>query len=52
MSKNKRLYSRWHLITEKDKLIKQCKTVISMFSNVNYAIKSVADNAFLNSRDN
>ena len=46
------MYERWKVIMEKTKLVKQCKNIINNFSNINFAIKSVADNAFLESKDN
>ena len=52
MNKNKIMYTRWNLITEKEKLVRQCRLLSNVFSNINFAIKSVADNAFLNSKDN
>lgn len=46
------MYMRWNLITEKEKIVRQCKLVNDAFGRINWAIKSVADNAFLNSREN
>ena len=52
MSKKRKIYNRWLSITEKEKLVKQCKLLMSTFTSINFTIKSVADNAFLNSKDN
>ena len=52
MGGQKKMYGRWLGITERTRLMNECRLVSHIFSNVNYAIKSVADNAFLNSKDN
>ena len=45
------MYSRWMSITEKTKLLNECKLVNSVFSSINFAIKSVSDIAFVDNKD-
>ena len=52
MGGQKKMYNRWNNITERTRLMNECRLVSHIFSNINFAIKSVADNAFLNSKDN
>jgi hypothetical protein len=52
MGGQKKMYNRWNGITERTRLMNECRLVSHIFSNINFAIKSVADNAFLNSKDN
>ena len=47
----KRFYSRWLRMTEKQRLINECKRVNNVFSLISFSIKSVADNAFSLSKD-
>ena len=51
MNSRKKFYNRWLRITEKQRLIKECRLVGSAFSLINFSIKSVADNAFSLSKD-
>jgi hypothetical protein len=51
MGGQKKFYQRWMTITEKSKLINECKLVTNVFSSLNYIIKSVADNALGNHKD-
>ena len=39
-------------MTEKTKLINECKIIGNVFNSLNFAIKSVTDNAFANNKDN
>jgi hypothetical protein len=48
----KRLYNRWLNITEKTKMMNECREVSSVFASLNYVIKSVTDNAFIDSKEN
>ena len=43
----KRMYNRWVKITERSKLMNECKEVASIFANLNFTVKSISDNAFL-----
>ena len=47
MGGQKKLYNRWKSITEKTRLMNECKQITSMFQTLNFAIKSVADLAFI-----
>ena len=47
----KRMYNRWFGITEKTRLMNECRLVSSIFSSVNFVIKSVSDNAFSENKD-
>jgi len=51
MGGQKKLYNRWLNITEKAKLLNECKLVSSVFSTLNFAIKSVSDIAFVDNKD-
>ena len=51
MGGQKKLYSRWKSITEKTKLMNECKLMSSIFQTMNYAIKSVADNVFVDNKE-
>ena len=51
MNSRKRFYNRWLRITEKQRLIKECRILGSSFSLINFSIKSVTDNAFSLSKD-
>ena len=52
MGGQKRLYQRWLSITEKSKLINECKLVNNIFNTLNQAIKSVSDNFFEDQKTN
>ena len=47
----KRMYNRWTAITERTRLMNECKQVSSIFSHLNYVIKAVSDNAFSENKD-
>ena len=51
MNGQKKMFNRWNLMSERKKLINECKQVSSVFATLNFAIKSVADIAFLDSKD-
>src|SRR5690349_23504589 len=51
MGGQKKLYNRWKSITEKTRLMNECKLLTSMFSTLNLAVKSVADLAFVDNKD-
>ena len=44
-SKVKRSYGRWHHITEKSRLVSECKAVSTTFASLNWTVKSIVDNA-------
>ena len=46
MSGQKKFYQRWQNITEKSKLINECRMIGNVFNRINLLIKSVTDNAF------
>lgn len=52
MGGQKKFYNRWLNITEKTKLLNECKLVSNVFSSLNFAIKSVSDIALGNNKDN
>ena len=52
MGGQKKMYNRWLGITERTRLMNECKQVSNLFSTINYAIKSVADCAFIDSKEN
>ena len=45
------MYNRWHSITEKTRLMKECRLVTNLFGTINNSIKSVIDNAFIENRE-
>ena len=47
----KKMYNRWLNITEKTRLMNECRLVSNIFSSVNFVIKSVSDNAFSENKD-
>ena len=51
-SGQKKFFSRWYNITEKTKLLNECKLVSSLLASLNFAIKSVSDMAFIDNKDN
>ena len=51
MGGQKKFYHRWINITQKTKLIKECKEIGNVFNSLNKIIKSTNDNAFGNNRD-
>ena len=50
MGGQKKFYNRWKTITEKSKLLAECKLVTSVFGRINLAIKSVSDTAFISNK--
>ena len=52
MGGQKKFYNRWFNITEKSKLLNECRLVSSVFASLNFSIKSVSDIAFLDNKDN
>ena len=50
-SKQKRFYQRWLGITEKTRLLNECRLIGNIFSNINFAIKSVTDNIFSDNKE-
>ena len=52
MGGQKKFYQRWIGITEKTRLLRECKLISNMFGTINLAIKSVTDNVFANNKDN
>ena len=50
MGGQKKFYNRWTTITEKSKLLAECKLVTSVFGRINLAIKSVSDTAFISNK--
>ena len=51
-SGQKKFFSRWLGITEKSHLLNECKLVSNLMASLNYVIKSVADSAFVDNKDN
>jgi hypothetical protein len=51
-SGQKKMYTRWNHIVNRQKLINECKQVNDVFATLNFTIKSIADNAFLDNKDN
>jgi hypothetical protein len=51
-SGQKKMYTRWNHIVNRQKLINECKVVGDVFATLNFTIKSIADNAFLDNKDN
>ncbi len=47
----KKLFNRWKNLTEKTKLMSECKQVNSVFQTLFYVIKSTADLAFVENKD-
>ncbi|MBL2503839.1 hypothetical protein ELJ47_30305, partial [Klebsiella pneumoniae] len=51
MGGQKKMYNRWKSITEKTRLMNECRQITSLFQTLNFAIKSVADLAFVDNKD-
>ena len=51
MGGQKRFYQRWLGITEKSRLLNECRLIGNVFSNINLAIKSVTDNIFSDNKE-
>ena len=47
----KRMYNRWVSITERTKLMNECKEVAAIFASLNFSVRSVSDNAFMENKD-
>ena len=52
MGGQKKLFNRWINLTEKNRLLNECKLVSNLFATLNFTIKSVSDNAFSENIDN
>ena len=52
MGGQKKMYNRWLGITERTRLMNECRLVSNLFTTLNFAIKSVADCALTDSKDN
>ena len=52
MSGQKKFYQRWLNITDKSKLLNECKIIGNVFNTINLLIKSVTDNAFADNKSN
>ena len=48
----KKMYSRWQGLTEKSKLINECKIVANFLNSLTSAIKSATDSTFLDTKEN
>ena len=46
------MYTRWNTITQRTKLMNECRQVNDVFSTLNFTIKSICDNAFVDNKDN
>ena len=51
MSGQKKMYTRWHSITEKTRLMNECRLVTGLFATLNNTVKAVVDNAFIENKD-
>ena len=51
-SGQKRFYSRWQNLTEKAKLINECKVVSNFLASLTQTIKSATDSCFLDTKEN
>lgn len=47
MAGRKKLYTRWRLLTETHRTMAKCRKAQELFLNLNWTIKSVADNMFI-----
>ncbi len=47
----KKFFGRWLNLTEKSKLLNECKLVANLLASLNFAIKSVSDMAFVDNKD-
>jgi hypothetical protein len=51
-SGQKKFFTRWSNLTEKTRLLNECKLVSNLMASLNFAIKSVSDMAFVDNKDN
>jgi hypothetical protein len=51
-SGQKKMYTRWNHITNKLKLLSECKLLTNFFGSVNNVVRSVASNAISHAREN
>lgn len=51
ISKRKKMFNRWVLLKERTKIMEKCKRMTQIMNQINLSIKSVADNAFISSKD-
>lgn len=47
MAGRKKMYGRWRLLTETNRIVAKCRQVQSLFFSLNLCLKSVVDGAFL-----
>ena len=48
----KKMFSRWQSLTEKAKLVNECKLVNSLLASLTFTIKSATDTCFLDTKEN
>ena len=46
------MFNRWHTLTEKAKLINECKLVSNFLASLSFTIKSATDSCFLDTKEN
>ena len=51
MGGQKKMYNRWHSIMTETALMNKCRLVSNSFSTLNYCIKAVCDNAFIENKE-
>ena len=51
-SGQKKMFTRWVSLTEKAKLINECRLVSNFLATLTYTIKSSTDSCFLDSKEN
>ena len=51
MGGQKKMYNRWHAIMTETGLMNRCKLVTNAFATLNYSIKAVCDNAFIENKE-
>ena len=47
----KKMFLRWNALSEQKKMIEKCKRISNVFTQINGAVKSVADNAFAQNKE-
>ena len=52
MNGQKKMFDRWFRISERSKLMNECKEVSNMFQTLKFTLKSVCDTAFSDNREN
>ena len=48
----KKMFSRWQSLTEKAKLVNECRLVSGLLASLTFTIKSVTDSCFLDTKEN